>query len=53
MSKYMIQNINDELWQKFKMLCVMEKLSMRKKLEELIKEEVEKARRRYGGGRKE
>ena len=52
MSKYMIQNFDDELWQRFKMLCVMEKVSMRKKIEELIKEEVEKARRRYGGKEK-
>jgi len=44
----MIQNIDSELWQRFKMLCVMEKVSMRQKLEELIKEEVEKAKRRYG-----
>jgi len=44
----MIENLDVNLWQKFKLLCVMEKVSMRKKLEIMIKEEVEKARRRYG-----
>jgi len=44
----MIENIDGDLWQRFKMLCVMEKISMRKKLEELIKEEVDRAKRRYG-----
>ena len=48
MAKYMIENIDVDLWQRFKMLCVMEKISMRKKLEEMIKEEVERAKRRYG-----
>ena len=48
MAKYMIENIDVDLWQRFKMLCVMEKVSMRKKLEEMIKEEVERAKRRYG-----
>jgi len=48
LAKYMIENIDVDLWQRFKMLCVMEKISMRKKLEEMIKEEVERAKRRYG-----
>jgi len=48
LAKYMIENIDVDLWQRFKMLCVMEKVSMRKKLEEMIKEEVERAKRRYG-----
>ena len=46
--KYMIENLDVDLWQKFKLLCVMEKVSMRKKLEVMIKDEVERARKRYG-----
>ena len=47
LSKFMLTDIPPDLWQKFKMLCVMEKLSMRKKLREMIQNEVEKATKRY------
>ncbi len=46
MAAYYIK-VNDELWQQFKMLCVMEKVTIKKKLEEVIKEQVERAKRRY------
>ncbi len=46
--KYMIENLDPELWQLFKVFCAMEKISMRKKIEELIRDEVERGKRRYG-----
>lgn len=45
--RYMIERIDPELWQKFKLLCVMERVSMHGKLKKMIEEEVERARRRY------
>lgn len=50
MANFNLTKIDNELWQNFKLLCVMEKVSMRKKIEKLIKEEVERAKRVYGRG---
>jgi len=40
--EYRITNIREELWHKFKVLCVLDKVSMRDKLIELIEKEVAK-----------
>lgn len=48
MAKYMIQGIDDDLWKLFKIFCAMEDVSMCEKLKEMIKEEVERAKRKYG-----
>jgi hypothetical protein len=50
--KYQIQNIDPVLWQKFKLFCVSEKISMNKKILKMVKEEIERAERRYGSGRR-
>ena len=40
--EYRIANIPEELWHRFKVLCVLEKVSMREKLIELVEKEVAK-----------
>ncbi len=50
--KYMIEHLDPELWKKFKLLCTMEGMTMRQKLEQMIRDEVERAKRKYSSERR-
>lgn len=51
--KFMIRDINEELWDRFKILTIMEKpkLSLNEKIKRLIEDEVKLKSRRSTGRR--
>jgi hypothetical protein len=44
--KYTI-NIDDGLWKSFKLLCVMNQITMKDKITAIIREEITKVQRKY------